>query len=162
MEKILADTDILVAIITMGGVVFSVIGSIIATNLTNNAQLEQQRIDSIREMKRTYYNQLLEAYTEKLMYVNKPDSVEKIEAEMRFIKEVNRVPLYASQEMVEFMEKMKDPKIAKGTNPGEFYLVMRKDLASSDFENFDTSLQLSISIPNKVIVISGNGNKKIQ
>lgn len=162
LKEMLSNTEIQVAIIAVVGVIFTIIGSIIATNLTNNSQLEQQRIDSIREMKRTYYNQLTEAYTEKLMYINKPDSIEKIEAEIRFLKESNRVPLFASQEMVEFMEKIKNPEIAKKTSTGEFYLIMRKDLASSDFKNFDAPIELSISIPNKVIVTNEKGIKKLQ
>ena len=161
VKEVSANTEIIVAIIAMIGVILTIIGSIIATNLTNNSQLEQQRIDSIREMKRTYYNQLIEAYTEKLMYINKPDSVEKIEAEIRFLKEANRVPLFASQEMTEFMERMKNPQIAEKTSTGEFYLIMRKDLASSDFKNFDAPIELSISIPNNV-TINEKGNKKIQ
>lgn len=162
MKEIIKNTEIQVAIITVVGVLLTIIGSIVATNLTNNSQLEQQRVDAIREMKRTYYNQLTEAYTEKLMYINKPESVEKVEAEMRFVKEASRVPLYASQEMVEFMENIKDPEIAKNASTAEYYRIMRKDLASCDFKNFDNLIEISIPIPNKVVVTDENGDKQIQ
>lgn len=69
-------TEVKVALITMIGVCITVFGSIVATNYVNKGQLEQQRIDAVREMKQTYYNQLIEATTTWQEYAQKPDSVE--------------------------------------------------------------------------------------
>lgn len=162
LKMMMQKTEIQVAIIMVIGVFVTVVGSIKATNLINNGQLEQQRVEAVREMKMKYYNQLTETFAEKLMYTNLPDSIEKVEAEIRFLKEANRVPLYASQEMVQFIENMKNPEIAKSTKTSEYYKIMRKDLSSSDFEDFKNSMSMSISIPNKVIVTGSTGDKEIQ
>ncbi|MBR5521325.1 MAG: hypothetical protein IKU54_04940 [Oscillospiraceae bacterium] len=37
-------------------------------------------------MKRTYYNYLTELLTKKLMYTNRPNSIEKVKAEMKFLE----------------------------------------------------------------------------
>ena len=162
IKEMFKKTEIQVALISVIGIVIAIIGSIIATNITNNGQLEQQRIEAVREMKRTYYNQLTEAYIEKLMYIDKPDSIEKINSEKKFLVEASRLPLYASQEMIEFIERMKNPNIAAKTSVTEFYKIMRKDLCSNDFENFKDLSNISISIPNKVVITDSEGNKIIQ
>lgn len=113
-------------------------------------------------MKRTYYNQLTESFTKKLMYIGKPDSIEKVEAEMRFLEEANRLPLYASQEMVEFIEQMKNPEIARNTSTKEFYIIMRKDLCSNNFDEFNNLNEIGIGIPDKVIITNSQGEKNIQ
>lgn len=162
IKDIFLKTQIQVAIITITGVIITVVGSIVATNLTNNGQIEQQRIEVVREMKRTYYNQLIEAYTKKLMYVNQPDSIEKVEAEMQFLEEASRLPLYASEEMVKFIEDMKKPDIAEKTTTVKFYKIIRNDLCSNAFEKFNDLNEISIIIPDKVIITDQDGNKKIQ
>lgn len=162
LKNMFAKTEIQVAIITVIGVFLTVIGSIVVVNLTNNGQIELQRIEDVREMKRTYYNQLTESFTKKLMYIGKPDSIEKVEAEMRFLEEANRLPLYASQEMVEFIEQMKNPEIARNTSTKEFYIIMRKDLCSNNFDEFNNLNEIGIGIPDKVIITNSQGEKNIQ
>ena len=49
------ETEIIVAIIAASATVMTIIGSIIATKMTTNAQLREQQIASNREMKRNYY-----------------------------------------------------------------------------------------------------------
>ena len=155
-------TEVKVALITMIGVCITVFGSIVATNYVNKGQLEQQRIDAVREMKQTYYNQLIEATTTWQEYAQKPDSVEKAEAKMKFMEEANRVPLYASQEMVEFMEKIKDPKVAKDTSMTDFFIIMRADLCSDDFEDFSEIETVNMAISDIVVVKDSTGKQKIQ
>ncbi len=162
LKDMFKKTEIQVALIAAFATIFTIVGSIWTSNLTNNNQLELQRIDEIREMKRTYYNDLTEAYTLKLMYNDMPDSIEKTEAQMKFLKEASRLPLYASQEMVEFIENMKNPIIAKNTNVKEFYIIMRKDLCSNEFKAFENLNDMSITISNNVIITDSQGNKKIQ
>lgn len=154
--------EIVAAIIALVGIVISIGGSLIIANYTVKGQIEENRIEAIREMKRTYYNQLAMSYTQKLMYINKPESIEKIEAEMQFLEESSRLPLYASQKMVEFIERMKDPITAKQTSTTEFYKIMREDLTSNSFEGFKGLSDISISIPDKVIITDPEGNKLIQ
>ncbi len=159
--ELLNKTEIQVALIAAVTTICTVIGSIYAVNSTNSSQLELKRIDSIRDMKRTYYNALAKSFALKLMYNDVPDSIEKVEAEMNFLKEANRLPLYASQEMIEFIEKMKDPKLAANTKISDFYIIMRNDLYSTDFKPFDSQFELSITMPHAVIITDPQGNKQI-
>lgn len=155
------EKEVQAAIIAVIGVGITAWASIKSINLTNSGQLEQQRIEDVRDMKRTYYNQLAETFTKKILYSNAKDSIEYIEAESQFLIEASRLPLYASQEMVEFIEDMKDPYIASETSITEFYNIMRKDLCSSSFEEFDGLKELSMSIPKQIIVTELNGNRSI-
>lgn len=156
------NNEIIIAIIAAVATIITVIGSIIATALTNNSQQEQQRIEAVRNMKRTYYNAFIEAYTKKLQFFTKPESPEKIEAEMRFMLEVNRLPLYASQEMVEFISAMHDEATAKNTSTSDFFVIMRRDLCSNDFQQFDNLSETPISLSSKVVVLDSKGKKSIQ
>lgn len=162
LKEMFSKTEIQVAIIAAIATIITVIGSIYISNKTNNTQVELQRIEAVREMKRTYYNDLTEAFTKKLMYTNMPDSIEKVEAEMKFLEEASRLPLYASQEMVEFIETMKDPKTAKDTKLKEYYIIMRRDLCSNEFNEFNELADLSITVPQRVVVTDSLGNKYIQ
>lgn len=155
-------TKIAVAVITAVATVLTVVGSIAIAFMTNNAQIEQQRFEEAREVKRTYYNQFIEAYTNKLQFVDKPDSPEKVEAEMAFVLEVNRLPLYASQEMVEFVNSMWDHKTATLTSTNEFYDIMRRDLCSDEFFSFEGLEEFPMAISSKVIITDSDGNKIIQ
>lgn len=152
--------NVVIALIAATATVFTIIGSIVATKMTNNAQLKQQRIEAVREMKRTYYNQLVETFTDKLQYSNKPDSVEKVEANMKFMVEANRLPLYASQDMVKFINDTKVPHNTRSS--AEFFNIMREDLCSNDFIEFNGLNDVSMSISNDVIVTDSQGVKQIQ
>ncbi len=81
---------------------------------------------------------------------------------MKFMEEANRVPLYASQEMVEFMEKIKDPKVAKDTSMTDFFIIMRADLCSDDFEDFSEIETVNMAISDIVVVKDSTGKQKIQ
>ena len=117
--------EIIVALIAAGATVLTIIGSIVAVKVTSNSQIKEQKIAADREMKRKYYNAFIEAFTKKLFYINKPDCMEKIEAEMTFVLEANRLPLYASEEMIQFIERIKNPQIAKETKMEELLVILR-------------------------------------
>ena len=102
-------------------------------------------------MKRKYYNAFIEAFTQKLFYINKPDCMEKIEAEMTFVLEANRLPLYASEEMIQFIERIKNSTIAKETKMEEFLVILRKDLCENSFDNFSDIKKIALVMPNRVI-----------
>ena len=88
-------SEIIVALIAAGTTILTIIGSIVAVKITSNSQIKEQKIAADREMKRKYYNAFIEAFTKKLFYIGKHDCIEKIEAEMAFVLEANRLPLYA-------------------------------------------------------------------
>lgn len=153
--------EIIVALIAAVSTILTIIGSIVAVKVTSNSQIKEQKIAADREMKRKYYNAFIEAYTKKLFYINKSDCIEKIEAEMAFVLEANRLPLYASEEMIQFIEKIKNPTIAKETKMEDFLVILRKDLCENSFENFSDKKGIRLTIPNKVICTDSNGQKQI-
>lgn len=153
--------EIIVALIAAGATVLTIIGSIVAVKVTSNSQIKEQKIAADRKMKRKYYNAFIEAFTKKLFYINKPDCMEKIEAEMTFVLEANRLPLYASEEMIQFIERIKNPQIAKETKMEEFLIILRRDLCENTFENFSDIKGISLVLPSKVIYTNSNGQKNI-
>ena len=153
--------EIIVALIAAGATVLTIIGSIVAVKVTSNSQIKEQKIAADREMKRKYYNAFIEAFTKKLFYINKPDCMEKIEAEMTFVLEANRLPLYASEEMIQFIEKIKNPQIAKETKMEELLVILRKDLCENSFDNFSDIKEITLTMPNRVIYTDLNGRKNI-
>ena len=153
--------EIIVALIAAGATVLTIIGSIVAVKVTSNSQIKEQKIAADREMKRKYYNAFIEAFTKKLFYINKPDCMEKIEAEMTFVLEANRLPLYASEEMIQFIERIKNPQIAKETKMEEFLVILRKDLCENSFDNFSDIKEITLTMPNSVIYTDLNGRKNI-
>ena len=153
--------EIIVALIAAGATVLTIIGSIVAVKVTSNSQKKEQKIAADREMKRKYYNAFIEAFTKKLFYINKPDCMEKIEAEMTFVLEANRLPLYASEEMIQFIERIKNPQIAKETKMEELLVILRKDLCENSFDNFSDIKEITLTMPNRVIYTDLNGRKNI-
>ena len=153
--------EIIVALIAAGATVLTIIGSIVAVKVTSNSQIKEQKIIADREMKRKYYNAFIEAFTKKLFYINKPDCMEKIEAEMTFVLEANRLPLYASEEMIQFIERIKNSTIAKETKMEEFLVILRKDLCENSFDNFSDIKKITLVMPNRVIYTDLNGRKNI-
>ena len=153
--------EIIVALIAAVATVLTIIGSIVAVKVTSNSQIKEQKIAADREMKRKYYNAFIEAFTKKLFYINKPDCMEKIEAEMTFVLEANRLPLYASEEMIQFIERIKNPQIAKETKMEELLVILRKDLCENSFDNFSDIKEITLTMPNRVIYTDLNGRKNI-
>ena len=142
-------------------IIGSIVGSIIAVKLTSNSQIKEQQMAANREMKRKYYNAFIEAFTKKRLYIDKPDCIEKIEAEMAFIFEANRLSLYASEEMIQFVEEMKNPTTAKKTTMDNFLTIVRKDLCDNSFEKFSNISGISFVKANKVICTYLDGEKHI-
>lgn len=154
-------TEIIVALIATGATILTIIGSIIAVKMTSISQIKEQKIAADREMKRKYYNAFIEAFTKKLFYTDKPDCIEKVEAEMTFVLEANRLSLYASEEMIKFIESIKNPQVANKFNMNDFLIILRKDLCENSFKNFTDIKQISLSKPNRVIYVDANGQKNI-
>ena len=145
MEK-----EIIVAIIAALATVVTVIGSILAVKLTSNMQIKEQRIIENRAMKRQYYTRFIDAFSKKLIYMNQPDCKEKTEAEHEFILEANKMTMYASEEMIQFIEAIKNPQIAKEKKMDEFLIILRKDLCDDSFRPFTKISGISLSMPSRV------------
>lgn len=105
-----------------------------------------QRNAEARKIKQDYYHMFLEALSIKLSDISTMDTENAIIANQRFCIEVNRLPLYASQEVVEFVSEFAS---GRGKSP-EFkalYEVIRKDLCSDTYDNFENLSQFYFQIP---------------
>ena len=50
--------------------------------------------------------------------------------------------------MIQFIEKIKNPQIAKETKMEEFLIILRRDLCENTFENFSDIKGISLVLPN--------------
>ena len=94
------------------------------------------------------FNYFLEALSVKFSHINNMTTKEAIEANKTFCIENNRLPLYASQDIVEMINLF-----AKGGKPPEFtelYELVRKDLCSDSYHEFIKLKQIHFQIPNNV------------
>lgn len=153
--------EIIVAIIAALATILTIVGSFFVTKMTSNSQLKEQQISADREMKRVYYTKFVDAFSRKLFYINKPDCTEKTEAEMDFALEANKLPMYAFEEMLLFIENIKDPQKALDTDITDFLMILRNDLCENTFTKLPSDVKISLTIPNNVICRDDTGNKKI-
>ncbi|MCF2908299.1 hypothetical protein L1285_08175 [Pseudoalteromonas sp. DL2-H2.2] len=107
-----------------------------------------QRDAEARQIKQDYYHMFLEAVSIKFSHHNDMESEDAISANRKFCVEVNRLPLYASQEVVEFVSKFAGG--GKAPEFTELYEVIRKDLCSNAYSGFDNLAQFHFQIPNKI------------
>ena len=154
-------TEVQVAVIAGLFALVSIIPSVYMSNENNEAQAALQRAEDVREMKREYYDDLTEAFVTQLMYQDADGTVEQVEARQNFLLAASKVPLYASEEMVQFIESMKNPETAKNTGVENYYIIMRKDLCSDAFSAFEDIQTLTIYITDDVLVTDENGKKTV-
>lgn len=114
-----------------------------------------QRNAEARKIKQDYYHMFLEAVSIKFSHINRMETEDGILANRKFCIEVNRLPLYASQEVVEFVSRF----AGGGTAPDftELYEVIRKDLCSDTYDEFKNLSQFYFQIPEKI-----KANKSMQ
>lgn len=92
------------------------IGSLASIGLTLDSNIKQKRAENVLNTKLKYYHQFCEAYVKKCSYIKYPMTLEAIESNMEFVKEVNRLPLYSSQKIILLIEKNKDRYINQISN----------------------------------------------
>ncbi len=127
---------------------------VLASELAYLKDSKLQRNAEARKIKQDYYHMFLEAVSIKFSHLNDMETEEAILANRKFCIEVNRLPLYASQEVVEFVSQF-----AGGGKAPEFtdlYQVIRKDLCSDTYNDFDSLAQFYFQIPYKITANKAN------
>lgn len=114
-----------------------------------------QRNAEARKIKQDYYHMFLEAVSIKFSHINSMGTEDGILANRKFCIEVNRLPLYASQEVVEFVSRFAGG--GKAPDFTELYEVIRKDLCSDTYDEFKNLSQFYFQIPEKI-----KANKSMQ
>jgi len=136
--------NVVIAIIGSATAIITILGSILVAQLSSNANAKQQREAESRKIKQDYYNRFIEALTTKLAYIKDSTCTEAIESNQKFCLEANRLPLYASQKVVKFVNDISEGKKASFS---ELFTLIREDLCSNDYEKFEESLKFNIQIP---------------
>lgn len=142
--------NVIIAIIGAITAATTIIGSVFVAQLTASHEAEKQRQIEARNLKREFYNRFLELFSKNMASMNS-GSQEDLKVNQEFCIEVNRLPLYASQEVVELVNH-----VASGNaKPGEadfnkLFSAIREDLCSDDYKEFNNLKTINFQIPNKV------------
>lgn len=115
-KKFIIPKEVESALITQVGVLLTFIGSLASIGLTLDSNIKQKRAENVLNTKLKYYHQFCEAYVKKCSYMKYPMTLEAIESNMEFVKEVNRLPLYSSQKIILLIEENRDRYINQISN----------------------------------------------
>ncbi|KWT98703.1 hypothetical protein APQ14_19695 [Vibrio toranzoniae] len=121
----------------------------LVAELTYLSDSKLQRSAEARKIKQDYYHMFLNAVSTKFSYLNDMESEKAVRANQKFCIEFNRLPLYASQEVVEFVNNFAAG--GKAPNFAELYDLIRKDLCSDEYESFKNLTKFNFQVPNKII-----------
>lgn len=141
------DDKIVIALIGSLTAIITVVGSIYINKQLSNENAKQQRAVEVRKMKQDYYHRFTESFLLRITFSLNETSPEFLEADKIFCIEKNRLPLYASQQVVELIEK-----VANGKSDADFKLLfemIRKDLKNDEFKDFTDLNELSVTLPTK-------------
>ncbi len=127
-------------------IIIAAIAAYIAFSYNNNAK--NQRKLYMLQVKREYYNKFIEVLMRKLFYRNY-ECIESIRANEDFCIEVNRLPLYASKEVIDYVNKIYN---GEERSPIHLLLLIRKDLDMSDLSNLSLNPQLPNIVLTKKII----------
>lgn len=143
----LSDT-ITAALIAAAAGSVSIVASVALAAHSAAESAKQRRQQEAREVRRRYFHQFLEVMSRKFaLDRTDKDSTERQEATSQFCIEVNRLPLYASQNLVEMISR-----VASGEDPNpdfsKLYSAIREDLCDDSFEPFENLMEFNFQVPN--------------
>lgn len=140
--------NVVVALVGAIAATITIVGSFTVALLTSAATAKQQRNAESRKIKQEYYNVFLESMSKKLSYTNNQTSDDAIKVNQEFCTEVNRLPLYASQRVVEHVANL----ASGGPDNRDFsllYSLIREDLCNDNYEKFKKLSGFPFQIPNR-------------
>lgn len=142
------DSDITIALITAVGAIVTIIGSVYVNQKLSIENAKHQRALEIRRTKQDFYHKFTDSFMLRMTYYLNQNSIEFEEAEVSFCLERNRLPLYASQEIIEFIDKV---AAGDGFTPDfkVYYEMVRRDLINEEFKDFDNLGKISITLPSE-------------
>jgi len=140
------DSNVTIALITAVGAIVTIIGSVYVNQKLSVENAKHQRALEIRKTKQDFYHKFTDSFMLRMTYFQNQNSIEFKEADVSFCLERNRLPLYASQEIIEFIEKV---AAGNGFNPDFkiYYEMVRRDLINEEFKDFDNLGKISITLP---------------
>lgn len=143
-----SDTDIVALIAAAAGSV-SIVSSVTIAVYSSAETAKQQRLLEVRAVRQQCFHRFLEVMSRKLAPDKKEkgkNEPERYQASSEFCAEFNRLPLYASQRLVEevngFVERQENPDFA------DLYSLIRADLCSENFEEFQGLTEFHFQVLN--------------
>ncbi|MCW8828288.1 MAG: hypothetical protein OQK94_04450 [Gammaproteobacteria bacterium] len=142
--------NVVIALIGAITAAITIVGSVFIAQLTSSNEGRKQRQIEARNLKREFYNRFLEQFSRRMAAGNSPAGYD-FEENQKFCIEVNRLPLYASQSVVELVNHIAS---GKGVATGEadfnrLFSVIREDLCDDDYSGFKDLKTIHFQIPNK-------------
>jgi hypothetical protein len=131
----LDDPRLFVVFVAAITTIVTTLGSSYIAGFNAKQKFEQDRSTESRKLKIDYYNKFLDALTLKMSDPHDTD------INKSFCMEKNRLPLCASTQVVELVEKVPTGK----TTIVDLYVEIRKDLATSEFSDL-SDLQTNLTI----------------
>ncbi|MCG5496593.1 hypothetical protein [Ectothiorhodospira variabilis] len=142
--------NVVIALIGAITAATTIVGSVFIAQITASHEGRKQRQTEARNLKREFYNRFLEHFSRKLATQNSPAGYD-FEGNQKFCIEVNRLPLYASQAVVELVNHIAS---GRAVSPGEadfnkLFSAIREDLCDDDYKGFRDLKTIHFQIPNK-------------
>lgn len=142
------DEKIIISLIGSLTAIITVIGSIYVNKLLSNENSKQQRALEIRKTKQEYYHEFTESFLLRMAYLPNQKSKEFKEADRKFCIEKNRLPLYASQTLIEYVDEVASGKSLTADFKTLFELI-RKDLLNDELKEFENLKTLNVTLPSE-------------
>ncbi|MEM9831875.1 MAG: hypothetical protein AAF944_14635 [Bacteroidota bacterium] len=138
---------IIIALIAALSTIFTITGSILTNRLLTNEQIrkEKEKEKEFLKIKREFYHEFSEPFLMSFAYKNSGLlwTKEAIENKNKFLINKMRLPLYASQDVIEFFEG-----INKGQSDfSELFTLIREDILDSDLKEFKNLEKVTVHLP---------------
>jgi hypothetical protein len=141
--------NITIALIAALSTIITITGSIFTNRFLTNEQLRKEKEMEFLKIKREFYHEYLGYFLIGMAYHNAglmwTNEAKENEKNLLLLK--MRLPLYSSQEIVEYFEK----SYTGQAGFSELFTLIRKDLMNSNLSKFDDLAKISIHLPNIVI-----------
>lgn len=140
---------VLIALIASLSAILTITGSVFTNKFLTNEQLRKEKSMEFLKIKREFYSEYVELFLMRITYMNSRLlwTDEAMENERKLLINKMRLPLYASQDLIEFFERSYLGK----TDFSEFFELIRRDLSNSNITEFKNLKQISVHLPNIVI-----------
>lgn len=128
--------SVIIAIIGALAAGVTILSSIYIAKSTNNANEKQQQDMDARRIKQEKYNAFLDIFSKVIFYKEKhSEELNKNDYKLtlEYAVEYARLPLYASEDVVELLQKNPGTELAVIT---ELFRLIRKDLCDNTFTEF--------------------------
>lgn len=123
--------------INLFGFIIAGVGIVVSAYLTINSYKKNSIIkneEEIRKMKQDYYNSFIEIVTERM------NDIANTNLHKKFLIECNRLNLYASKEVIEFINAY---GYTKEMSTEELFKLIRKDIFNNELEEINYNLKVT-------------------